>query len=391
MADIKKLADKYAGYIVERRRYYHARPEVSLQEEETTKSIVRDLEEMGLKPERFEGMYGCAAVLEGAYPGPAVLLRADIDALPVKEETGLPFASGTDGRMHACGHDAHIAMQLGAAKILSAIKGELHGRVIFFFQPGEEIAYGAKAAVERGLMDGVGVVYGAHVWGQLDAGKINIEGGERMASCDKFTLKIKGEASHGSAPHLGRDSAVAASAVIMALQTLVSRVNNPLNSMVLTIGTFDAGERFNIISSKAEMDGTVRTFDPAFRMKIEEMIRNTAENVARGYGCSAELQYDYLCPAVINSDRKAVDAARNAVISLYGEDCLVPFEKLTGSEDFSYLLEKAPGVYCFIGSRSSDVPGSGMSNHHERYTVDEKILEMGAATAAKFAADWLKG
>ena len=280
MADIKALAAKYNDYIVERRRYYHARPELTEHEAETTEAVVKDLEAMGLPVERFEGMYGCVATLEGATPGKTVLLRADIDALPVKEATGLPFASRNEGRMHACGHDAHIAMQLGAAKILTEMRGELGGTVKFFFQPAEELALGAKGAVERGLMKGVDAVYGAHVWGLVDAGKINIAHGERMASCDMFTLTVSGEASHGSAPHLGRDAVVAASAVIMALQTIVSRVNNPLNSLVLTVGTFDAGQRFNIVADKAVMDGTVRTFDPKFRMKMEEMIRKTARDVA---------------------------------------------------------------------------------------------------------------
>lgn len=391
MSDIRSLAKKYTDYIVDRRRYYHARPELSQHEERTTADIIADLEAMGLKPHSFEGMYGCWADLEGAHPGPTVLLRADIDALPVKEATGLPFASQTEGKMHACGHDGHISMQLGAAKILSDMKDELHGKVRFFFQPAEELALGARDAVAQGLLDDVDVVYGAHIWGQLDAGKINAAHGERMASCDKFTLTVRGEASHGSAPHLGRDAAVAASAVIMALQTIVSRVNDPLNSTVVTIGTFDAGNRFNIIAAEAVMDGTVRTFDPKFRMEIERLIRKTSQDVAAGYGCTAELKYDYLCPAVINTDKKAADTARNAVTELFGEEALAPFEKLTGSEDFSFLLEKVPGVYCFIGGRSKDVPGSGRSNHHEEYTVDERVLPMGAATAAKFAADWLKG
>ncbi len=390
MADIKALAAKYNDYIVERRRYYHARPELTEQEKETTAAIVKDLEAMGLPVERFEGMYGCVATLAGARPGPAVLLRADIDALPVREATGLPFASQNEGKMHACGHDAHIAMQLGAAKILTEIREELAGTVKFFFQPAEEFALGAKGAVARGLMEGIDAVYGAHVWGLLDAGTVNIAPGERMASCDMFTLTVKGEASHGSAPHLGHDAVVAASAVIMALQTIVSRVNNPLNSLVLTTGTFDAGQRFNIVADRAAMDGTVRTFDPKFRMEMEAMIRKTAEEVAAAYGCTAELDYKYLCPAVINADEKIVETARGAAAKIFGEASLVPFEKLMGSEDFSFLMEKAPGVYGFIGGRSKEVPGSGMSNHHESYTVDEKVLPLGAALAAQFAADFLK-
>ena len=387
---IKALAEKYNDYIIEKRRYLHTCPELPLHEEETTKSIVKELAAMGLEAETFDGIFGCTATLKGALPGGTVLLRADIDALPVTEKTGLPFASQKEGVMHACGHDAHIAMLLGAARILCDIKDEIKGSVKFFFQPAEELAQGAKKAVELGVMDGVDAAYGTHVWGQVDAGKISIEHGERMASCDMFTLTVHGEASHGSAPHLGCDAIVAASAVIMALQAIISRKNNPLNASVLTIGTFDGGQRFNIIADKVVMDGTVRTFNPKFRMDIEHIIRQTAEDICRGYGCTAELEYKYLTGAVINSDAKVVDTARRAAEKLYGEDFLGTMEKLTGSEDFAYLMEKAPSVYTFLGGRSADVPGSEKSNHHECYTIDEKILKTGAATAAQFAVDMLE-
>ena len=387
---IKALAEKYNEYIIEKRRFFHMYPELPLHEEETTKSITKELEALGLKPQAFDGIYGCCAVLEGAHPGATVLLRADIDALPVSEKSGLPFASQNEGKMHACGHDSHIAMLLGAAKILCDMKEDLHGKVKFFFQPAEELAQGAKAAVERGVMDGVSAAFGTHVWGQLDSGKISIDHGERMASADIFTLTVRGEASHGSAPHLGHDAIVAASAVIMALQTIVSRRNNPLNALVLTLGTFEGGQRFNIIADKVAMDGTVRTFDPKFRFEIEELIRQTASDVCRGYGCEAELEYSYLTGAVINSNAAVVNVARNSAEKLYGKDFLGSMEKLTGSEDFAYLMEKAPSVYAFLGGRSKEVPGSEKSNHHECYTVDEDILHRGAAVAAQFAVDMLK-
>lgn len=387
---IRALAEKYNEYIIEKRRYFHTCPELPLHEEDTTKAIVKALAEIGLEAQTFDGIFGCTAVLEGGLPGGTVLLRADIDALPVTEKTGLSFASQKEGLMHACGHDAHIAMLLGAARILSDMKDELRGRVKFFFQPAEELAQGAKAAVELGVMDGVDAAFGTHVWGQVDAGKISIEHGERMASCDIFTLTVHGEASHGSAPHLGCDAIVAASAAIMALQTLISRKNNPLNSSVLTIGTFDGGQRFNIIADKVLMDGTVRTFSPKFRMEIEHLIRQTAQDVCRGYGCTAELEYKYLTGAVINSDAKTVDIARHAAEKLYGAEFLGTMEKLTGSEDFAYLMEKAPSVYTFLGGRNTDTPGSEKSNHHECYTIDEKILKTGAAVAAQFAVDMLE-
>ena len=210
-----------------------------------------------------------------------------------------------------------------------------------------------------------------------------------MASCDNFKITIKGFGSHGSAPHLGHDAIVAASGVIMGLQTIVSRINNPLNAAVITIGVVDAGQRFNIIADKAVLEGTVRTFNKKFRMEIEGLIRQISNDIAAGYQCTAETEYSYLTGAVINEDQHLVDIAQNAVKKLYGEDGLTELEKMTGSEDFAYLMEKAPGVYGFIGARNPAIPGSEKSNHHECFTVDEEALRRGAAVAAQFAFDFL--
>lgn len=386
---IKELAEKYNDYIIDRRRFYHQYPELSLHETETTKSLINDLKELGLEVETFNGLNGCVGVLKGAKPGKTVLLRADIDALAVTEKTGLPFASKNEGKMHACGHDNHMAMQLGAAKILSELKDELCGTVKFFFQSAEEVAQGARMSVEQGVMDGVDACYGIHIWSTVDAPKINMSIGERMASCDNFKITIKGFGSHGSAPHLGHDAIVAASAIIMGLQTIVSRINDPLNAAVVTVGVVDAGQRFNIIADRAELIGTVRTFNKKFRMEIEHHIRQIAADIAKGYRCTAETEYSYLTGPVINEDQKLVDIAQNAVRKLYGEEGLTDLEKMTGSEDFAYLMEKAPGVYGFIGARSAAVPGSEMSNHHECFTADEESLRRGAAVAAQFAYDFL--
>ncbi|MGF6905626.1 amidohydrolase [Fusobacterium sp. PH5-44] len=387
---IKELSEKYRDYIIERRRFYHSYPELTLEEKETTNSLVQDLEAMNIPVTRFKnGFYGCYGTITGGKPGKTIMLRADIDALSVNEQTGLPFSSKNQGKMHACGHDAHISMLLGAAKILNEIKEELEGTVRILFQPAEELAVGAKEIINQGVTNGVDAVYGIHIWSTIDSPKINMAYGERMASADLFTVEITGLGAHASAPQHGHDAILAVSNVIMGIQSAVSRKNDPINPLVVTVGVVDAGQRFNIIADKAMLDGTVRTFNRKIRMEVEEMIREVVENVPKAYGCQGKLEYKYVTGPVINEDKKLVDLANNAAVKLYGEDALVEMEKLTGSEDFSYYQEKIPGVYGFIGARSAEVPGSEKSNHHECFTVDEKALERGAAVAAQFAYDFL--
>ena len=390
MVNIKDLSEKYDGYIIEQRRHFHAHPELPLQEVNTSADIIERLKAIdGIEVVTYEGLTGCIGILKGAKPGKTVVLRADIDGLPVNEQTGLPFASKNPGKMHACGHDCHISMQLGAAKILSELRNELSGTVKFFFQPAEEVAQGAKQYIAKGLMKDVDGVFGMHIWSQVDAPRFSLQHGERMASADAFTLTVKGKAAHGSAPHLGNDAILAAAAIIMNLQSVASRANDPLNALVVTIGTFDGGQRFNIVADKVSMDGTVRTFSRAFRDTVEERIRSIAEQTAACYGCTAELEYNYLCNAVINDNAELVEIGRNAASKLFGDDILVDFEKLTGSEDFSFLMDEAPGIYGFLGARSDKVPGSELSNHHECFTVDEDALHHGSAIAAQFAYDFL--
>ena len=344
---------------------------------------------MGIPVKRFDGIPGCVGELTGGRPGPTVLLRADIDALSIAEKTGLPFASKNEGKMHACGHDCHIAIALGAARMLSDIRETLPGRVKFFFQSGEEVAKGAQASIKQGVMEGVDACFGLHIWSQLDSPRFNLEPGERMASCDSFDLVIRGDAAHGSAPHQGHDAIVAASAVIMALQSVVSRRNDPLNALVLTIGTLDAGQRFNIIADRAVLQGTVRTYSRKFRLEVERLIRQVAADTAQAYGCAAQLDYHYMTGPVINDDRRLVELAQSAARKVYGDDILVPLERMTGSEDFAFLQEEVPGIYGFLGTRSASVPGSGLSNHHEQFTPDEDALRHGAAIMAQFAVDFL--
>ena len=388
--DIKEKAENMKDYIIEMRRHFHQNPELSLEEFETTKKILNELEKMGIEVSTFkDGLTGCVGTIKGAKEGKTLLLRADIDALSVHEKTNLEFASRVDGKMHACGHDCHAAMLLGVAKILSEMKDKFSGNIKLFFQAAEEIGLGAKLSIEQGIMDNVDACYGVHVTPRFESPKINMQYGERMAATDVFKLTVEGTSSHGSSPHLGHDAIVASAAIITALQTIVSRINNPLKPAVVTIGTIKGGQRFNIIANEVIMEGNVRTFDEIFRKEIETHIREIAESVAKTHSCTAKLEYRYGTGVVLNKDKNLVDIAQNAVKKLYGEDSLVEMEKITGGEDFSLLMEKAPGIFGYIGTRNPKVPGSEKINHHECFTVDEDALIRGTAVAVQFALDYL--
>ena len=386
---IKELAQKYNDYIIERRRFYHTIPELSHEEFKTTENLVKDLEEMGIEVTTFPDFTGLIGLIKGGKPGKTVALRADIDALPVKEETGFSFESTHPGKMHACGHDAHMSMLLGAAKILVDIKDEIEGNIKLIFQGAEEIAYGAKYLVDNGYLDDVDGIFGMHIWGTLDAPLFSFDSGDRMASCDMFTLKVKGNATHGSSPHLGNDAIVAASSIVMNMQTYVSRMNDPTNSLVVTIGTINGGERFNIIADYVEMDGTTRTFSRETRDNLEGHLRKIAEDTAKALGCEAELDYTYLTGSVINEHENLNKIAQNAVTKLYGEESLIPTEKMMGSEDFAFFMEKVPGFYGFVGARNEE-KGIKYTNHHQKFSVDEDVLQRGSAVYAQFAMDFLK-
>lgn len=382
------LARKYSNYVIDRRRFYHQIPELSLQEYETTKNLVKDLEEMGVDEViTFPDYQGAIAIIKGGKPGKTVMLRADIDGLPVAEKTGLPYAS-TNGNMHACGHDSHMAMQLGAAKILVDLKDELEGNVKLLFQSGEEVGYGAKYYIEKGHLKDVDAVYGNHIWSDIEAGKFSLEAGERMAACDVFKIIVEGVSSHGSAPHLGNDALVAAASIVMNVQTFVSRVNNPLDPMVVTIGTINGGQRFNIIANHIEMEGTTRAFSKEARGSIEKELRKIIENTGKALGVKARLEYDYFTNPIINEHEDLNNLARNAATKLFGEDSLVHMEKLLGAEDFCFFMDEVPGFYGFVGCYNKEIDAI-YNNHNDKFNVDESTLYTGSALAAQFAYDFL--
>ena len=253
--DIGRLAKEQEQYIIDCRRYLHAHPEVGEHEVETTRYIVGQLEEQGIPVQIFEGITGCVATIEGGQPGKTVMLRADIDALPIQENPGKSYCSVNPGVMHACGHDCHTAMLLGAARILWAHREELKGTVKLIFQMAEEIGRKSEEYVKRGALEGVDAIFGMHVWSQLDIGTVNFEYGPRMACSDRFTIQIRGTAAHGSSPHLGHDAILAAAASVMALQSIPSRQNDPLDSLVVTVGMMNGGTKENIVCDHVELVG----------------------------------------------------------------------------------------------------------------------------------------
>ncbi len=382
--NIEMLGKKYSNYMVEMRRYFHENPEPSSEEYNTSAKIKSELDKMGIPYISIAGT-GIIGTITGTKPGKTVALRADMDALQVNECTGLPFASKKEGLMHACGHDGHIASLLGAAKILNEIKDEIHGTVKLFFQPAEETAQGAKKMIEEGALEGVDGVFGIHLWADIELGKISVEAGPRMASTDLFRIKVTGKGGHGSLPHQGVDAVVVGSAIVMNLQSIVSREISPLEPAVVSVGQIKSGSRFNVIAPDAFMDGTTRAFSAEVRGKFHSMIDRIAKNTAEAYRATAVTEYEYLVPVTINDERCSA-IAEEAVRETFGEEALTKFPKITGSEDFSYFSNEREGVLCFVGTGTENY----YPHHHPKFAVDERSLPISASMYAAYAVNYLK-
>lgn len=386
--NVKELAKEQESYVIQCRHYLHSHPELSTKEVNTTRFIKEELEKMGVEVQEFEGITGCVGTIKGDKPGKTVMLRADIDALPITENPGKSYCSLNPGVMHACGHDCHTSMLLGAAKILSAHRDEIHGTVKLIFQMAEEIGRKSEEYVKRGALEGVDAIFGMHIWSAVPAGKVNFESGERMACSDRFTIKIHGKSSHGSAPHEGKDAIIAGAAAIQALQTIPSRINNPFNALVVTVGIFNGGTKENIIADQAELTGTVRAFNREFRNSMPEVIKSVVETVVKGYGCSAEVDYYFGPSPLINDHEDLVQIARGAASKEMGEDALIPLKKMTGAEDFSVYMETVPGVFGYLGCRNEE-KGIIAAHHHPAFDVDEDVLYHGTGIYVQFALDYL--
>lgn len=382
---IKELAKKYDEYIIKVRRHLHENAEPTWEEIKTTEFLDKELQSMGIKTQRFDKT-GVVGFLEGGKPGKTIALRADIDALAIKEEADVPFKC-TNGNMHACGHDAHAAMLLGAAKILTEIKDKLSGNVKFIFQPAEERCEGSRYLIKNGVLEGVDAIFGMHIWGNYEVGKFNAVAGPRLSSGDIFTIKIKGKSAHGSQPHLGSDAIVAAASVIMNIQSLVSRIYDPMEPTVVTIGTINGGKRFNIIANEVVLEGTTRTFSREIVASFEDDLRRIVESTCSIYDAEGSLDYIHSTTPIIN-DEKLSKIAENAAVKLYGKDTLSHYPMGMGCDDFALYTDHVPGVFGALGGGNKEI-GAWFSNHDEKFVLDESAFHRGSAVMSQFVVDFL--
>lgn len=415
LAQLDAALAPVASSIVQWRRDIHQHPELSGQEQRTAQLVADHLRRLGMEVQTgVGGRYGVVGTLRGALPGKTVALRADMDALPVEEKTGLPFASTATsvyrGKqvpvMHACGHDAHVAMLMGAAQALASLQAQLPGTVKFIFQPEEEggpdtpahthgaegnfPSHGAKSMVEAGAVQGVDAIYGLHITGNLPAGVVGYRVGPVMAGADSFTIDIQGKGGHGSMPWNTIDPVVVGSQIVLGLQTVVSRQLNVLQEpAVLTIGSIQAGTRHNIIGDNAQLMGSLRTFDEGMRSEAMQRITATAQHIAAASGANARVQFG---PTSYSVTTNPVELSKGSLpalkMALDGKVIEIP--KGTGSEDFSEFQKKVPGFYYFLGATpKGQDPLKAAPNHSPLFDIDEAQLPVGARSLAALAWDYL--
>jgi amidohydrolase len=375
------LAQSVEPHVIAARRHLHRYPELSFEEAETAAYVAARLREWGYTPRTgVAGMHGVTAWIEGGRPGPAIALRADMDALPIQEETGLPFASERPGVMHACGHDCHTAMLLGTARLFAQIREQIPGRALFIFQPAEEVAPGgARPMVEAGVLEGVDEVYGLHISPAISAGLLGFRDGVSCANSDKFRVLVHGRGGHAAQPHHTVDPVVIAGHMIVALQQIVARQVSPMQSAVITIGTVHGGTKANIIPGSVELTGTVRTLDQALRESMPGRMERLLGGIAEGFGGSSEFAYSFGYPSVVN-DGQATERARLAAAARVGDDRVITPELSMGGEDFAYFAQERPGCFGRIGVGSPESsPAERYPLHNGRMTVDESALHLGVA------------
>ncbi len=364
--------------IIALRRDFHAHPELGFEEVRTAQIVAQRLRDLGLEVRENVGKTGVVALLQGAKPGPCVLVRADMDALPISEENPWEWKSENAGKMHACGHDAHTAIGLSVARILASEKENLSGSVKFMFQPAEEGLGGASRMIRDGVLENPkpDFALALHVWTPLEMGQIGVSSGPVMACADEFRARIIGQGGHGALPHQTVDAVLMAAHVVTALQSVVSRNVKPLDSAVVTVGKMTAGTAFNIIPGEASLEGTLRAFEPDVRKMLENRCREIIETLPKAFGGRGEFQFFAGFPAVVNDDlvtQRLIPILKRVA----GEENVAPFEPTLGAEDFSLVLQQIPGCYFFVGARNAAIDAV-YPHHHPKFNIDESALHLGA-------------
>lgn len=385
-------SDLYKKYLIENRRYFHMYPELSGEEYNTSNKICEELEKLNIEYYRLEySQTSICAEIKGSgdkYCDKSVLLRADIDALPIQEKTSHAFSSKNDGIMHACGHDAHTAMLLCAAKILSENKDKLNGNVRLIFEAGEEVGAFGKKISESEVLKDIASVFAIHVQEGIPSGKVSIQSGVRMAGAGFFKVVVHGEGGHGSSPDKGIDVIPAAAAMVMNLQTLVSREISPLDSCVVSVGTFNAGTKANIIADTAEFTGSLRFYNKKVQEYLPSAFKRIIENTALAYRTSVDIMVGCGMPPIYN-DMDCSEIAKKALITLGCESSIYENQPSTGSDDFCYYLEKVPGIYAFLGVGKS-ANKKIYPAHNALFDIEEDPLYLGAKLYVQYAVTFLE-
>ena len=386
---IHPLIEQDKDYIISLRRWFHSHPELSMKEFETAKRIEKELNAIGILARRVGGT-GVLGVLKGRKgPGRRVVLRADTDALPIQDEKTVPYASQCPGVMHACGHDAHTAALLGAARALKKLEDSLSGEIGFVFQPGEEYGKGAVLFLQDGALEGADRSFGVHMQSNLPVGQVAMNLGAENASVDHFTIRIHGRSAHVSTPELGADALYAAAQIVTALQGLVGRLKSPTDPALIGVGVLRAGEGYNIVAREAVIEGTVRCFSEETRAMINGKIADTARGVAALYNTTAEIETESFTRALINDAQVYAETAP-LVEKVVGRGNLVVKELSLGGDDMAEIMAVVPGVYAFVGSGSEAVPGSRLAHHTPGFDIDERCLTIAASLYVESALFWLK-
>ena len=382
MDDIHVRVKEQKDFIIQTRRDLHRIPETAFTEKKTARYLANKLKGLDVDLETGIATHGIVALLETGRPGPTVLFRADMDALPLTESTGLPFASTHAGVMHACGHDAHMAMVLGAAKVLSESPTGLCGNIKFLFQPAEEGPGGAKPMIEAGVMQNPSVdyVFGCHVWTEIPEGSVGAVSGPFMAAMDRFDIEIIGKGGHGAMPHACVDALEVGTQVVNALQRMVSRQSDPLEPAVVTVGTFNAGTAFNVIPGKANLSGTTRTFSNSVWEQWEDDMRRIVSNVCASMGAEFKLTYTQGYPATVN-DPDMTEVVKTCAADVVGRDRIVTPKKTMGGEDFAFFLREAQGAFFALGAGYE----GAASVHNPAFDFNEEILLVGVETFCRIA------